>query len=235
MFSPRVQPGKINRTVRTLYAFSFLFFTAGQRTPARPQTAEPSAAAVPVFVGDFELPAVPVTPKPRPGSATSANQQKPPEKGVSDEPLGPAVQARRMMDFFAATLIETLQKNGYNATRKRGQNPPAGALLRGVFAEPDASNRIRRALLGGTSTNPRFLLYVGIFNLERPDQPLYQLAPVQSPSSDYGPVITLNNYIPLAKYEVDKNPSDEDVRKICAQIAASLTGLLTANPAAFSH
>ena len=53
--------------------------------------------------------------------------------------------------------------------------------------------------------------------------------------SQFGPVITLNNYIPLAKYELDKNPTDEDVRKICAQIAASLTAILAANPNAFSQ
>jgi hypothetical protein len=103
-----------------------------------------------------------------------------------------------------------------------------------VFAEPDAENRIRRALLGGSSANPKFLLYVGIFNLARPDQPLYQLAPEQPSGTQFGPVITLNNYIPLAKYELDKNPTEEDVRKICAQIAASLTPLLAANPNAFS-
>ena len=82
---------------------------------------------------------------------------------------------------------------------------------------------------------PKFFLYVGIFNLARPDQPLYQLAAEQPGGSQFGPVITLNNYIPLAKYELDKNPTEEDVRKICAQIAASLTALLGANPNAFSQ
>jgi hypothetical protein len=39
----------------------------------------------------------------------------------------------------------------------------------------------------------------------------------------------------MAKYELDKNPTEEDVRKICAQIAASLAALLAANPSAFSQ
>jgi hypothetical protein len=147
----------------------------------------------------------------------------------------PSVQARRLTDFFAATLLQILQKKGYNATRASGQNPPSGAMIRGVFAETDAKNRIRRSLWGGTSSNPRFFLYVGIFNLARPDQPLYQPASEQPASSQYGPVITLNTYIPLAKYELDKNPSEEDVRKICAQIAASLTALLAANHDAFTQ
>jgi len=139
------------------------------------------------------------------------------------------------MDFFAATVVETLQKSGYTARRARGATMPKGALLRGVFAEADEKNRIRRTLLGGTSINPKFFLYVGIFNLSRPDQPLYQLAAEQPGGSQFGPVITLNNYIPLAKYELDKNPTEEDVRKICSQIAASLTALLAANVNAFSQ
>jgi hypothetical protein len=48
-------------------------------------------------------------------------------------------------------------------------------------------------------------------------------------------VITLNNYVPLAKYELDKNPTEEDVQKICNQIAANLVSLLETNPHAFGH
>jgi hypothetical protein len=131
--------------------------------------------------------------------------------------------------------LESLNKRGLSALRAEAQKAPAGALIRGVFAEPDARNRIRRALLGGSSPNAKFLLYVGIFNLARQDEPLYQEAPTQSPSGRYGPVISLNAYVPLAKYELDKNPSGEDVKKICDQIAASMASLLEKNPDAFSE
>jgi len=76
---------------------------------------------------------------------------------------------------------------------------------------------------------------VGIFNLARQEQALYQLAPTQSPNDRYGPVITLNTYIPLAKYELDKNPSEEEVKKICDQIVASLVSLLEKNANAFAQ
>ncbi|HXC47919.1 MAG TPA: hypothetical protein VNU20_06480 [Candidatus Sulfotelmatobacter sp.] len=177
------------------------------------------------------------TPSATPVATLAAAQSKPkrPLPLVSGDPDLPSVQARRLTDFFAATLVQILQKKGYNATRASGQNPPSGAMIRGVFAETDVKNRIRRSLWGGTSSNPRFFLFVGIFNLARPDQPLYQIASEQPANSQYGPVITLNTYIPLAKYELDKNPSEEDVRKICAQIATSLTALLAANPDAFSQ
>ncbi|HXH67740.1 MAG TPA: hypothetical protein VNI81_11110 [Candidatus Limnocylindrales bacterium] len=178
--------------------------------------------------------ATPIATPPGP-QASTPSKQKSPLPLVSGDPNLPSVQARRLTDFFTATLLEILQKKGYNAMRASGQNPSSGAMIRGVFAETDAKNRIRRSLWGGNSTNSRFFLYVGIFNLGRPDQPLYEIALEQPANSQYGPIITLNNYIPLAKYELDKNPTDEDVRKICAQIAASLTALLAANWSAFAQ
>jgi len=227
---------------RIFLAVIFLLVAGLEPTDAKPQSADSPTVTIPILVSDFELfsvppikPKPPVTPKPPAPSAQATNQKKENTPLAPEEIESPSVQARRLIDFFTATLLETLNKNGYNARGARGQNPPKGALLRGVFAEPDEKNRIRRALLGGTSVNPKLLLYVGIFNLARPDQPLYQLAAEQPGGSQFGPVITLNNYIPLAKYELDKNPTDEDVRKICAQIAASLTAVLAANPNAFSQ
>jgi Domain of unknown function (DUF4410) len=228
---------RIRFTARILLTPVFLAIVALQPADAGPQAADAPPNAVPVFVSDFELYSVlppPNSPKPQ---AALQNKQTPKTLPASGDPELPSVQARRLMDFFATTVVDTLRKSGYTARRARGATPPKGALLRGVFAEADEKNRIRRALLGGTSANPKFFLYVGIFNLARPDQPLYQLAPEQEQSagSQFGPVITLNSYIPLAKYELDKNPSEEDIRKICAQIAASLTSLMAANPAAFSE
>lgn len=220
---------------RILLLVPFLLVLAAVHSAeGAPQSGSFSATSVPILISDFELAAVPPPPNyPKTQTAPQSPQTKkaPP---TPDEPEIPSVRARRLMDFFAATLMETLQKGGYTARRTRGASPPKGALIRGVFAEPDEQNRIRRTLLGGTSINPRFFLYVGIFNLSRPDQPLYQPATEQPGGNQFGPVITLNSYIPLAKYELDKNPTEGDVRKVCVQIAASLTALLAANPNAFA-
>jgi hypothetical protein len=205
-----------------------------QQADAYPQSSDVSTTSVPILVSDFELFSVPPPNLPR-TPATPPNQQKPNASPASDDVELPSVYAKRLMDFVAATMLETLQKNGYKAQRARDATLRKGALLRGVFAEPDEKNRIRRTLLGGNPVNHKFFLYVGIFNLARPDQPLYQLATEQPSGNQFGPVITLNNYIPLAKYELDKNPTDEDVRKVCAQIAASLTAVLAGNPSAFAQ
>jgi len=200
------------------------------------QSTAPNAAANPVavYVSDFELYAA--THQPNSAASSPALPAKPPANSpaiYSDTDV-PSVQARRLTDFFAVSLLQALSRKGFSVARVEGQKAPIGALIRGVFAEPDERNRIRRALLGGNSPNARFFLYVGIFNAARHEQPLYELAPTQSASDRYGPVITVNAYIPLAKYELDKNPSEEDVRRICNQIAASLISLLEKNLDAFA-
>jgi hypothetical protein len=169
---------------------------------------------------------------------TSETKNAPPPLLEETDP--PAEQARQLMDLFSDTLVESLQKAGYKAVRRAAASGGAsgtgkGVALRGVFAEPDDLNRIRRAILGSRAPGAKFLLYVGSFNLSRPDQPLYQLAPVQSADSRYGPVITPNNYIPMVKYEVPKNPTGEDVRKVCDDMVRNLTALLSANAAAFAQ
>jgi len=201
-------------------------------TPIATPPATPINAAPPAPIATAS--ATPTDTSPATQAAASTRQKPPLPLGNADTDL-PSAQAHRLTDFFSETLLQILQKKGYNAARASGQNPSSGAIIRGVFAETDAKNRIRRSLWGGTSSNTRFFLYAGIFNLGRPDQPLYQLAAEQPGGSQFGPVITLNNYVPLAKYELDKNPTEEDVRKICSQIAASLTALLAANPNAFAQ
>jgi len=199
---------------------------------------KPSGSSVAVYVSDFELNSVsPIPPKPGtlPQTGAEKPKQQPKAPLIYEDTDLPSAQARRLTDFFRFSLLQALNKKGFSAERWDDGKTGPGALIRGVFGEPDSRNHIRRALLGGASPNARFLLYVGIFNLARQEQPLYQLAPTQSSSERYGPVITLNAYVPLAKYELDKNPSEEDVRKICEQIAAGLVGLLEKNPDAFSQ
>ena len=217
--------------------------SSANRAPRQPQDSSPTS--VPVFVSDFELFAVGGTarprrsgaPAPKKPTATSSSKDAPPP--VLEETEAPAEQARQLMDLFSDTLLESLQKAGYRAVRRAASGGSSGAgkgvALRGVFAEPDDLNRIRRAILGSRAPGGKFLLYVGSFNLSRPDQPLYLLAPVQSADSRYGPVITPNAYVPMVKYEVPKNPTEEDVRKVCDDMVRNLTALLSANPAAFAQ
>jgi len=204
----------------------------GSRAAQSQQDSPPQA--VPIFVSDFELPAVPSKP-PSPSVPNAAKKPNNQSTGLLQDTDSPSEQARLVVDTFSKTLVQALQNGKFTASRQSGSRPTGGVLIRGVFAEPDAMNRVRRGLLGTNAPGGKFLLYVGIFNLSRPDAPLYELAAAQEADPRYGPVITLNNYIPLAKFDVSKNPSEEDIRKICVQIVDNLTALLANNPAAFSQ
>jgi len=207
----------------------------------------PDAIAVPVYVQELELSVVgpngPERVNPHgavAGGRTSAlNSQS--ANPAAQSPVifldsdVPGVRARKLIDFFMQTLLQTLQKNGYAAKAAQGSRPDDGVMLSGIITEVDPMSRVRKAILGSGSPNPKFSLYVASFNLARPDQPLYQIAPVQDQDPQFGPVIALNNYIPMTKYELAKDPTEDDIRKICGDIAVNLGRLLKANPSAFRH
>jgi len=73
------------------------------------------------------------------------------------------------------------------------------------------------------------LLYVGVDNLARPEQPLYELANPASSDARRGPVITVTSFSPVARFEMDKNPADDDIQKITTALVADLNALLNAN------
>lgn len=236
MFSHRARQVLLSHRPHRCGAFlalAILFISS--LTAHAQETATPS---VPVLISDFELFSSATTPPPDP-NATDTSRKPPPKDAppaVFELSDVPSIQARRLMDFFALTLVQSFQKAGYNAARQQANSvSSSGVLLRGVFAEADARNRIRRAMLGGGAPGAKLLLYVGTYNLAKPDQPLYQLAVMQNTDVRYGPIITLNNYIPLVRFEMSKNPTEDEVRKICSQIVQNLTTLLKSNPAAFSR
>jgi hypothetical protein len=217
---------------------SALFLASSSALFSSAAAQSPSTTSIPVLISDFELFSSATIPPPD-SNASDSSQKTPPKDAppaVFELSDNPSVQARRLMDFFAETLVQSFQKAGYNAARQQtNSRSDTGVLLRGVFAEADPRNRIRRALMGGGAPGAKLLLYVGTFNLARPDQPLYQQAVTQNTDARYGPIITLNNYIPLVKFDLSKNPTEDEVRKICTQIVQNLTTLLKTNPAAFAQ
>jgi hypothetical protein len=201
------------------------------------QSDSSDAKQVPIYLSDFELASVGGSrPAPKAANGTAPNPTSETASLIFADTDPAPVQARRLVDAFGTILAESFRKSGYTVVVRQGASvPSSGLLLRGVFAEPDQENRIRRAILGAGAPGPSYTLYVGVFNLGRQDQPLYLPAVVQSPDVHYGPVITLNAYIPMVKFDVPKNPTDEDVRKICGQIVSQLTTFLTQNPNAVSR
>jgi hypothetical protein len=190
-----------------------------------------------VYVSDFELD-IPngrdekgqLTVAPAPAIAASA------ETDVKKEE-SPAEQAGKLVDLMSVMLVRELEKAGYTVRRLRPNEtrPEAGIGIRGVFAEPDEENRLRRAVVGSGLGSGEMDLFVGVSNLARPEQALYALANGKSEENKAGALITVSSYAPVAKFELQKNATEKAVKDTAARIVAELTLLLNANIAAVTH
>jgi hypothetical protein len=239
-------------------ALSVAFFALAATKGPQPQTVSrtPADSQV-VYVSDFDLDVVARKPGQRPmrrntsaSSSSGASSKPAPSSSSSNtsrltraasadnsKEITPADQANALINDVSESLIRSLHEAGYQAERLPAGSflPKVGLRLRGVFAEADERNRARRLLIGGEPVSPNILLFVGVSNLSRPEQPLYALADPPIPDPRHGPVITVTSYSPAIRFELSREPSDEELNKISRQIAASLTSLLSANRLSFSQ
>ena len=148
----------------------------------------------------------------------------------------PRAQAAKLVDLTATTLVKALEQQGYSARRLRNgaSAPDSGVVIRGVFAQVDPEFGIRRAVIGGVATDPKMLLFVGVGNLAKPEQAVYAVISPQ-PADNIGPLISVSAYAPIGRYELDRDPSEELLRRTGTNIAGDLTLLLNANPLALEQ
>lgn len=157
-------------------------------------------------------------------------------KGDASADDSPRAQAAKLVDLASTTLVKVLEQEGYSARRLRnGASPPdSGVVLHGVFAQVDANSGLRRAVIGGLATDAKMQLFVGIGNLARPEQPVYAVVSPQ-PADNIGPLISVSVYAPVGRYELDRDPSEELLKRTAISIAGDLTRLLNANPLALQQ
>jgi hypothetical protein len=218
--------------------------TAQSASPTSPQAAStpPEPTATPaldkskiVYVTDFELDAAEAS-----GKLEKSVPAVPPSAAAQLDPKreqGSVEQAGRLVDFMSVTLVKELEKAGYSAQRLRpGQTRPTdGIRISGIFGEPDAQNRLRRAIVGTLSGDGKMALFVGISNLARPDQAFYAAADANATDTKAGSVITVSSFAPVAKFAIEKNTTEKTVRDTAAVIVADLSALLGANIVALTQ
>jgi hypothetical protein len=196
--------------------------------------------SVRVYVSLFDINAAPgkepapITPIPAPRKSQPTARASSDSPRVLQDADSSSKQAERLKAFLGDALVQAFRKNGFNAAIQESSRPEKGVLLKGVFAEVDSQNHNCLAILGGATPSPGFALYVGAYNLAHPDQPLYRVMTMENCDAQFGPLISLNNFIPMEKYEVSKSPTEDEVRKVCGQVVANLRALLSVNSAAFS-
>jgi len=183
-----------------------------------------------VYVPDFQLDVLAADA----GSHTSTATPPPSSPEARKQAEEARKQASHIVDRMAANLIQALQKAGYTAVRLHSGDarPDHGVLIRGLFAEIDKENHWRRAVIRSASDSGKIQVLVSVANLNKPDQALYEIAHLPGNENKPGAVITLSPYVPLAKFDLDKDAPEEAFQKIAARVVSDLTALLNANPAA---
>jgi Domain of unknown function (DUF4410) len=213
---------------------------------ALPQLAQAQApgSKPTIYVSDFDLDVVPEKPAPSAPANTSApSTQRPgtPAKNAADKKAAdknkdedPAKFAARLVDLVSTNLVQALQSVGYNAQRlgRNAGRPDNGLQIRGLFAEIDKENHWRRGVIHTADDSGRFQLLVSVANLTKPEQALYEIARLPGNENKPGAVITLSSYVPLEKFEIDKDVKEDQIKKAAARIASDVDKLLNANPAA---
>jgi hypothetical protein len=194
-----------------------------------PQSAGDSPAkSTVVYVSNFDLDVLPLK---------NANKAPVPAPAGAADQADAVAQARRLVDLVSTSLVAALRDAGYTAQRLRpgATRPEHGVQVRGVFTEVDEENYWRRAVIRSGSDSGRMQLIVVVGNLAREEQVFYEIAPLPGNEDKPGAVITLSPYVPMARFDIDKDAADGQIKKAATRMVVDLTALLDANPAATSQ
>lgn len=133
----------------------------------------------------------------------------------------PAEQARTLVNLLSESLVADLAEAGVPATRlTQGTALPAeGWLLHGVFVEVDEGNRMRRAVIGFGSGASHMEVMVGVNDLAtHPEAPFILFGTVTDPSKLPGAVVSMNPYMAVARFVMEKNATEKDVKRTSKEI-----------------
>jgi hypothetical protein len=178
-----------------------------------------TTASPPVYVSDFVIDVLPA------------------ETGVQKPEDDPRKLASYLVDLMSTRLLVALRKAGYSATRMHpgDDRPDSGVQIRGLFAEVDEENHWRRAVIRSATDSGKMEALVSVANLAKPEQALYEIAPLPGNEDKPGAVITLSPYVPLTKYDLSKDADENVFKTIAPRVVNDLTDLLNRNPAAITE
>jgi hypothetical protein len=190
---------------------------------AGPAHAQSGPVTLPsVYVADFDLEAEDVhqdqglLPHPL-GRQGPGSRIRSMGKGDGD----PQKQAREIIDLMSDSLVKDLMKLGYSCRRvEPGEHlPGSGILLRGLFANVDEGNRLRRAAIGFGAGHTDVQVIVSVSNLGAGSvQPFYEVNSGAKKGKMPGAVITMNPYVAAAKFVL----AGKDMKKGVTQAASNI-------------
>lgn len=133
----------------------------------------------------------------------------------------PAEQARKLVNLLSESLVADLIEAGIPAERmtQGAMRPSDGWLLHGVFVEVDEGNRLQRAVIGFGSGASHMEVMVGVNDLAtHPEAPFILFGTVTDPSKLPGAVVSMNPYMAAARFVMEKNATEKDVKRTSKEI-----------------
>lgn len=193
----------------------------GAKVTGTSAVAASAAAPTTVYVADFDLEAGQVQ---QSGPGSLINRVRP--GIIGSGPLGiartPEQQARDLVDLMANSIVDDLHKDGIAAERMAPgvPLPVSGWLVRGVFLQVDAGNRVRRAALGfgAGATDLQAATSIDRLGAATP-QPLYTVDTNAQSGKLPGAVVTLNPYVAAARFVMAGKDLDRNAKDTAAKIA----------------
>lgn len=141
----------------------------------------------------------------------------------------PREKAAQLVELMSTSLVKGFSEQKIDARRCLPDTPlpDHGWLIRGVFTEIDEGKRLVRAAVGFGAGATAMELYVSVSDLsENPDAPFIFFGTEKDPCRIPGAVLTLNPYVAAAKFVLEKNASERDVKKTAQQIVSTIVSYM---------
>lgn len=137
----------------------------------------------------------------------------------------PSERARQIVESMAQSLTQALRAKGMTAERLRDQNlPREGWLVQGYFTEVDEGNRLKRAAIGFGKGATSMDLQIAISDLagSDPRAAFAVFGTAKDPNRIPGALVAMNPYVAAAKFVLQKNATERDVKRTAEEIAEEI-------------
>lgn len=205
-------------------AFALIAGCASAKVSDRVSDAAPTHDPAIVYVGKFELGAAQI--KSDPGTLTGRPRL------FNFRQKDPAEELEKLSEQLSNELVDDLNKADISATRldPGGPKPPSGWMVSGEFLEFDEGNRMQKAVLGFGAGNEDAKLYVSLADLSKPAGENLLNFNVDSSGNKLpgGGVTAAATHSPwgmAAKFVLDRNASEKDIKRAARQIADQIIQL----------
>lgn len=139
----------------------------------------------------------------------------------------PSERVRQIVETMAQSLVQDLRAKGMTAQRLHntaGNLPREGWLVQGFFTEVDEGNRLKRAAVGFARGATIMDLQIAISDLagEDPRAAFAVFGTAKDPNRIPGALVTMNPYVAAAKFVLQKNATERDIKRTAEQIAEQI-------------